>query len=276
MPSSTKTGPLRSVPPEVYGRIDNRIYDAAGESWWQPDSSFYQLKMSFNPVRLGYLRRKWFDEFHLDPGGKPALDLGCGGGLLSEDLARLGFDVTGVDPSEPSLEAAARHAGVSGLEIRYQRAAGECLPFRDESFDGVFCFDVLEHVRDLPQVIREVARVLKPGGAFCYETLNRTWLSDLVAIRIGQQWRPWAFMPPNLHVWEMFITPREMKALLRENHLEWKEHQGVRPGVSLLAALRSLRRRARGEWSYADLGEKIRLVESRITAVMYLGWAVKR
>lgn len=267
---------VRSIPPETYGRIDNRLYDAAGKSWWQPESAFYQLKVSFNPVRMGYARRKLFDELHVSPGGKQALEVGCGGGLVCEEIARLGFHVTGIDPSEPSLEAAIGHARASGLDIRYERAAGESLPYRDGSFDVVFCFDVLEHVRDLPQVIREVARVLKPGGVFCYDTLNRTWLSYLVAIKIGQDWQRWAFLPPNLHVWEMFIKPREMKALVRENRLAWKEHRGMKPSVSVPTVLRYLRRRAAGEWSYAELGEKVRLVESRITAVMYLGCAVKQ
>jgi len=224
---------------------------------------------------VGYARRKLFDELHLNPSGKQALEVGCGGGLMCEELAGLGFDVTGIDPSAPSLEAAIRHARASGCEIRYERAAGESLPYRDQSFDVVFCFDVLEHVRDLPQVIREIARVLKPGGVFCYDTINRTWLSYLVAIKIGQDWGRWAFMPPNLHVWEMFIKPREMKSLLRENGLEWKEHRGIKPGVAVPTALRYLRRRARGEWSYAELGQNVRLVESRIRTVMYLGCAVK-
>jgi len=216
------------------------------------------------------------DELRLNPTGKQALEVGCGGGLVCEEIARLGFDVTGIDPSGPSLEAAIRHARMSGLEIRYERAAGEFLPYRGRSFDVVFCFDVLEHVRDLAQVIREVARVLKPGGVLCYETLNRTWLSYLVAIKFGQDWQRWAFLPPRLHVWEMFIKPEEMKTLLAENRLAWKEHRGIKPSVSMPTALSCLRRRAVGELSYAQLGEKVRLVESRISAVMYLGCAVKQ
>jgi 2-polyprenyl-6-hydroxyphenyl methylase / 3-demethylubiquinone-9 3-methyltransferase len=267
---------VRSIPPETYGRIDNHLYDAAGNSWWQPDSAFYQLKVSFNPVRVGYARRKLFDELHMNPGGKQALEVGCGGGLVCEEIARLGFHVTGIDPSERSLETAIAHARASGLEIRYERAAGESLPYRDGAFDAVFCFDVLEHVRDLPRVVREIARVLKPGGVFCYDTLNRTCLSYLVAIKIGQDWRRWAFLPPNLHVWKMFIRPREMKALLRENRLAWKDHRGMKPSVPVPTVLRYLRRRAAGDWSYAELGEKVRMVESRITAVMYLGYAVKQ
>src|SRR5215831_9947274 len=85
-----------------------------------------------------------------------------------------------------------------------------------------FCCDVLEHVRDLPKVISEISRVLKPGGVFCFDTLNRTFLSKLVAIKIWQEWKRWAFMPPNLHVWEMFIKPDELKALLLQNQFEVK------------------------------------------------------
>ena len=266
---------LRSASPETHERIDNRLYDAAGDSWWRADSLLHQLKVSLNPVRLGYVRRKLFHELHLEPRGKQALEIGCGGGLVCEELSRLGFEVTGIDPSAPSLVAATRHAQANGLAIRYEQASGEALPYSDGSFDVAFCLDVLEHVRNLPQVICEVARVLKTGGVFCYDTLNRTWLSYLVAIKIGQEWPRWAFLPPNLHVWEMFIKPREMKALLRENRLDWKDHRGLKPSVSVTTALRILRRRAAGECSYADLGERIRLVESRLKAVMYLGLAVK-
>jgi 2-polyprenyl-6-hydroxyphenyl methylase / 3-demethylubiquinone-9 3-methyltransferase len=255
--------------------MDNRIYDVAGTSWWQPGSAFHQLKTSFNPLRIAYARRKLLEELHLEPRGRQALDVGCGGGLVCEDIARLGFEVTGVDPSDSSLATARDHARSQRLVIRYDRANGESLPYPERSFDVVFCFDVLEHVRDLPQVVREIARVLKPGGVLCYETLNRTWLSYLVAIKIGQEWRRWAFVPKNLHVWRMFITPRELKSLLRENGLEWREHQGIKPSVPVATALRYLRRRASGQWSYAQLGEHVRLVESRFTAVMYLGYAVK-
>ena len=260
---------------EINVRIDNRLYDEVGDAWWQADSLLYQLKASLNPVRLAYARRKLFDELRLEPRGKQALEVGCGGGLVCEEIARLGFEVTGIDPSAPSLAAADLHARSSGLAIHYEQAWGESLPYGDGSFDAVFCFDVLEHVRDLPQVIGEVARVLKPGGAFCYDTLNRTWLSYLVAIKIGQDWPRWAFLPPNLHVWEMFIKPRELKVLLAKNQLDWKDHRGLKPNVSVPTALRYLRRRARGEWSYAELGQNVRLVESRIRTVMYLGCAVK-
>jgi len=225
---------------------------------------------------VGYAKRKLIEELKIDPQATAALDVGCGGGFLTEEIARMGFDTTGVDPSERSVRAAADHARESGLNICYGTGAGESLPFEDRSFGAVFCCDVLEHVHDLPKVISEISRVLKPGGIFCYDTLNRTWTSLLAAIKISQVWKPWAYMPPNLHVWRMFIKPGEMKMLLRQNGLEWKEHRGLMPNVPIPRLLGYLRKRARGEWTYGELAGRVRMVESRVTAIMYMGYAVKK
>jgi 2-polyprenyl-6-hydroxyphenyl methylase/3-demethylubiquinone-9 3-methyltransferase len=256
-------------------RADNAIYDIQGDSWWRPDSALHQMKHVLNPVRLGYAKRKLFEDLKIAPLGKNALDVGCGGGILSEEIARMGFDVTGLDPSAPSLRAAAEHARTSGLTIRYVKGTGESLPFPDDFFEIVFCCDVLEHVRDLPGVVSEISRVLKKGGVFVYDTFNRTPISNLAAIKICQTWKPWALLPADLHVWEMFIKPGELKALLRGSHLEWKDHQGIKPNVSIPRILRLLRRRAQGRISYQDLGQKIRMIEGRSRAAMYLGYAVK-
>jgi len=255
---------------------DNSLYDAKGDQWWDPDSSFQQTRAFLNPVRVGYAKSAFLGGLRIDPRGKKALEIGCGGGILCEEIARMGFETTGIDPSEPSLRAAIEHARIGGLDIQYQTGSGESLPFADRAFDAVFCCDVLEHVRDLPGVISEVSRVLKPGGGFCYDTFNRTWLSRLAAIKIGQEWKRWAFMPPRIHAFKMFIKPAEMKRLLRRNGLEWKSHRGTKLNISVFRALDLLRRRASGELTYKDLGERIRLRESRLMAVMYLGYAVKR
>ena len=233
------------------------------------------MKHVFNPIRMGYAKRKLFADLRIDPLGKRALEVGCGGGILCEEISRMGFDVTGIDPSELSVRIAADHARASGLKIRYVKGTGESLPFPDGFYDVVFCCDVLEHVRDLPKVVSEISRVLKKGGAFCYDTFNRTMISNLAAIKICQVWKPWAFLPANLHVWGMFIKPRELKSLLRENQLEWKEHRGIKPNISAPRILRFLRERASGRLSFRDLGEKIRMVEGRSEAVMYMGYAVK-
>lgn len=267
---------MRKIPQTIYDRIDNSVYSALGDQWWQPDSAFYQMNVSLNPARGEYAKKILIEEIHIDPGATAALDVGCGGGFLTEEIARMGFDATGVDPSERSIRAAADHARESGLDIRYATGSGESLPFEDGSFGAVFCCDVLEHVRDLPKVISEISRVLRPGGVFCYDTFNRTWASLLTVIKISQAWKPWAFMPPNLHVWSMFIKPGEMKALLGQHGLDWKEHRGLMPDVPIPRLLGYLRRRARGEWTIAELAARVRMIESRITAVMYLGYAVKR
>ena len=257
-------------------RIDNSIYHADHDQWWQPDSALYLLKTSINPVRVGYFRKKLLTELNITPQGRSALEVGCGGGILCEEIARMGFDTMGIDPAAPSLAFAAEHAKASGLTIRYEQGTGEALPCGDNSCDVVFCCDVLEHVRDLPQVISEISRVLRPGGVLCYDTLNRTFISKLVAINIAQKWPRWAFMPPQLHVWDMFIKPAEMKALLRDNNLEWREHRGTAPNLSYARILWYLRQRARGKMSYRELGDKLRLVESRGMPIMYMGYAVRK
>ena len=266
---------MREVAQDIYERIDNDLYHADGDRWWQSDSPLYLIQSSVNPARVGYFKKKLFVELKMNPQGKAALDVGCGGGILCEEIARLGFAVTGIDPSAHSLQIAAGHAQAGSLRINYKKGTGEAIPYPDNSWDIVFCCDVLEHVRDVPKVIAEISRVLKPGGVFCYDTLNRTFLSKLVAINISQAWKRWAFAPPNIHVWEMFIKPEELKSLLGQNNLQWKEHRGMRPNVSFLKFLSHLRKRARGMLTYKDLGERLFAVESRNMDIMYMGYAIK-
>jgi 2-polyprenyl-6-hydroxyphenyl methylase/3-demethylubiquinone-9 3-methyltransferase len=267
---------MRKISQAIYDRIDNGVYAVQSDQWWQPESAWYQMTVTFNPARVGYAKKILIERLKIDPQATAALEVGCGGGFLTEEIARMGFATTGVDPSGPSLRVAAEHARQSGLDIRYLTGTGESLPFEDRSFGAVFCCDVLEHVRDLSKVISEISRVLKPGGVFNYDTLNRTWASLLVAIKIGQVWKRWAFFPPNLHAWRMFIKPGEMKSLLRQNGLEWKEHRGMMPDVPIPRLLGYLRKRAKGEWTYAELAGRVRMIESRITAVQYMGYAVKK
>src|SRR5512141_1101674 len=189
--------------------VDNAVYNRMAASWWD-ESGFLHALAALNPARFGYMRRVLIEELRLAPVGLQVLDIGCGGGLLAEEFARLGCTVMGVDPSEESLVATRTHAAPQGLPIEYQRALGEALPFPDESFDIVYCCDVLEHVSDLRQVIAETARVLKPGGTYLYDTINRTLQSRLIVIKLLQEWRWTALMPPRLHDWKMFIRPSEL------------------------------------------------------------------
>jgi 2-polyprenyl-6-hydroxyphenyl methylase/3-demethylubiquinone-9 3-methyltransferase len=134
---------------------------------------------------------------------------------------------------------------------------------------------VLEHVRDLPKVIREIYRVTKPGGGFFFDTLNRTFISKLVAIKIWQEWKSTAFMPPRIHAWRMFIRPEELKGLLVQVGFELKEFRGTSPDVSILKMISLLRQRVKGKIGYKELGQRFKLVESRDLKILYMGYAVK-
>src|SRR3954454_14175165 len=153
--------------------IDNKMYDRLSETWWDEDSFLNVLKTGLNPPRFGYMSRV-LRELGLNPGELSVLDVGCGGGLLAEEVASLGCAGTGVGPPRESLKTASAHAAERGLEIDYCQGTGEDLPFEDASFGVVYCCHVLEHVNDLAQPTREIARVLEPGGLFMYDTINRT------------------------------------------------------------------------------------------------------
>jgi 2-polyprenyl-6-hydroxyphenyl methylase/3-demethylubiquinone-9 3-methyltransferase len=265
---------MEQVSANVYRRIDNNLYNADGDIWWSGDTVLHLLKTSINPWRVGYSSRI-IKKLGIQPQVKTALEVGCGGGILTEEIRKMGFITTGIDPSAESLHTAQNHAKAGGLDIQYDNGVGEELPYADHSFDCVFCCDVLEHVQNLPKVISEISRVLKPNGVFFYDTLNRTFISNMVAIKIWQEWKRWAFMPPNLHVWKMFIKPGEIKELLLDNGLEWQEHTGSSPNISIPTMLGYLRKRAKGEWTYADLGKKFWLVESNDMNILYAGYAIK-
>jgi 2-polyprenyl-6-hydroxyphenyl methylase/3-demethylubiquinone-9 3-methyltransferase len=255
--------------------VDNLLYDRLAASWWDDRGFLYALK-ALNPARFGYMRRVLTEEFCLTLTALHVLDVGCGGGLLAEEFARLGCAVTGVDPSQKSLTAAREHAAIAGLPITYQRGSGEALPFVADSFDVVYCCDVLEHVDDLGQVIAETARVLKPGGVYLYDTINRTPRSRLVVIKLLQEWQWTALMPPRLHDWNMFIRPTELRHLLEQHGLQPGGLTGLKPRANPLRLVRALRQRKRGVLSYEEAIRRMDLGESSDTSVSYIGYARKR
>jgi 2-polyprenyl-6-hydroxyphenyl methylase/3-demethylubiquinone-9 3-methyltransferase len=191
-------------------------------------------------------------QLKIEPQSKRALDVGCGGGVLAAEFAAMGFTVTGLDPSDQSLEAARAQAAQSGLNIDYRFGYGDKLPFENESFEVVYCCDVLEHIQNWDAVIGEVARVLKRSGVFLYDTINRTMFSKITMIKMAQEWKFTRLAPPNLHVWEMFITPDELKASLARHGLQNKDLVGTKmngnPIKMILALMRykaeGFRRRA--------------------------------
>jgi 2-polyprenyl-6-hydroxyphenyl methylase/3-demethylubiquinone-9 3-methyltransferase len=258
----------------IVRQIDNAIYDQAGDIWWDENSPLSILNTSLNPARFPYFRDALVHLFDGSPSGKLALDVGCGGGLLAEEIARLGCRVTGIDPSANSLATARTHATGAGLAIDYQQGAGEALPFEPGSFDIVFCCDVLEHVSSVAAVVGEIARVLKPGGVFLYDTINRTLTSKVAVIKLPQDWLRLA--PPNFHLWEMFIRPSELVAALDRNGLDSREIVGLRPGGNPLRLLWAMRRVKAGTMSYGELGRRAQWSRSKSLAISYMGYAIKR
>jgi 2-polyprenyl-6-hydroxyphenyl methylase/3-demethylubiquinone-9 3-methyltransferase len=258
--------------------IDNHLYDTMADSWWDEGGCLHVLR-GLNPARLGYIRRVLVDEVGIDLRGKKTLDVGCGGGILAEEFARLGCDVTGIDPSEKSIEAARSHARQEGLAIDYRIGTGEALPFPDASFELAYCCDVLEHVDDVNRVVAEISRILQPGGIFFYDTINRTFRSKLVMIKLFQEWSWTSFMPPKLHDWRMFIKPEELTAILAGNGLKNQGLTGLKPAANLLqTALRTfrlLRARKRGELTYLEAARGLGLRESRDKSILFIGWARK-
>jgi 2-polyprenyl-6-hydroxyphenyl methylase/3-demethylubiquinone-9 3-methyltransferase len=254
--------------------VDNELYDRLAGTWWDEDENLALLRTGMNPARLGYMHRVLVEELAVELRGKRCLDVGCGGGLLAEEFAKLGCRVTGVDLSERSLETARAHAGEQGLEIEYKAAPAEDLPFEEGSFDFVYCCDVLEHVKSVERAVAEAARVLNAAGPYLYDTINRTRRSRLVIIGLLQEWDATRCMEPDVHDWEMFIKPRELEATLRRHGLEPRDVVGLAPAINPLSLVRELRRRRRGEITHAELGRRMKITETRATWGSYAGYAV--
>jgi 2-polyprenyl-6-hydroxyphenyl methylase/3-demethylubiquinone-9 3-methyltransferase len=255
--------------------IDNAIYDRVSTTWWDEDGFMSLLRTSVNPPRFEYFRKALIERLQLDPYGLRVLDVGCGGGLLSEQFAAMGCDVTGIDRSVPTLEAARRHAEATGLSIRYLEGSAESLPFDAGTFDVVCCCDVLEHVDDPDEVVREISRVLKPGGAFLFDTINRTLKSKLVAIKLAQDWRLTRLIPRDVHVWEKFIRPNELAHLLDKHDMQQSEFAGLSPAMNPLVALSALVQNKLGRMTFAELGTRIKLKQSSDLSISYMGFALR-
>ncbi|MFI6681020.1 bifunctional 2-polyprenyl-6-hydroxyphenol methylase/3-demethylubiquinol 3-O-methyltransferase UbiG [Kribbella sp. NPDC050470] len=254
--------------------IDNQIYNRIGDSWWDEANPLNMLHGSFTPGRFAYFRAV-LDRVALEPAGLRALDVGCGGGFLAEEFARLGCAVTGVDPSSVSVGTARRHADSGRLGIGYAVATGERLPLRDETFDLAYCCDVLEHISDLDRVIGETARILKPGGVYLFDTINRTGASKMLAIKVMQEWRLTRVVDTELHSWELFIKPTELEEVLRRHRMRLGEITGLGPRSNKAALVWNFAQARRGRISFGQLSRSMDVGEVKDTSVSYMGYAVK-
>ncbi len=254
--------------------INNALYEELADTWWH-ENSFLSVLQMLNPVRFKYLLAV-LNEEKIKLGGKTILDVGCGGGFTCEEFAKQGARVSGVDPSHTTIKVADQHSKAMGFDITYKVGIGEALPFNDSTFDLVSCCDVLEHVQDLGAVIREVNRVLKPGGIFFYDTINRTFISWLLMIKVAQD-LPFRMLPKDLHVWSVFIKPRELEQLMTQSGLSSQHFTGYRPRLNistLLQAAKEIKVRL-GRVDPYQMENFIHMHPSRFTQVHYMGWARK-
>jgi 2-polyprenyl-6-hydroxyphenyl methylase/3-demethylubiquinone-9 3-methyltransferase len=194
------------------------FFSRIAAQWWDPHGKFAPLH-KFNPVRLGFIRDEALARFGRDGrevapfAGLRLLDIGCGGGLLSEPMRRLGFAVTGVDASERNIGVARAHAEETGLEIDYRCATAEQLLAEGAGpFDLVLNMEVIEHVADPGQYLRDCTKLVAPGGLMIVATLNRT-LKALALAKIGAEY-VLGWLPRGAHDWRKFLHPEEIRAFL--------------------------------------------------------------
>ena len=230
-------------------RNRQNIYDDSADRWWSDEIRWVRTLKRMVDGRLPYFERV------VDWQGARVLDLGCAGGFMSEAIAKRGGRVSGIDPAAKAIEAARAHAVAEGLDIRYDVGVGESLPYDDAAFDIVVCVDVLEHVSELSEVIAEVARVIRPGGTFCVDTINRNPLARFAAITVAED--VLGLLPKGTHDPAMFVKPAELRALLREAGFDVGELVGLGP--------RGIDRR--GDFRFGRVPG---------TAVIYMGTARRR
>ncbi|WP_170399502.1 bifunctional 2-polyprenyl-6-hydroxyphenol methylase/3-demethylubiquinol 3-O-methyltransferase UbiG [Ruegeria arenilitoris] len=204
-------------------------FEAMAAEWWDPHGKFKPLHM-MNPCRLDYITQQIAGEFDRDltaPNpfqGLRLLDIGCGGGLLSEPMARLGAEVVGADAAEGNLPVARIHAEQSGLDIDYRHTTAEALAEAGEQFDVVLNMEVVEHVADPLSYLTATQQLLKPGGLEICSTINRNPKSYAMAIVGAEVVMRW--LPRGTHEWNKFITPDELFDLLRQAGLEPVDRKG--------------------------------------------------
>lgn len=220
--------PRTAEPGRTLDPLEVERFSRIAAEWWDPNGKFRPLHQ-IGPARMGFIRGELCGHFGrtgLKPlGGLSVLDIGCGGGLVSEPLARLGARVTGIDPSESNVRAAAAHAGPQGLEIDYQVLRVEDLVAEGRQFDAVMCLEVVEHVPDVGAFLALCAQLVRPGGIMVLSTINRTLKAFALAIVGAEYVLRW--LPAGTHQWERFVTPEELAAHVAAAGLERRSREGL-------------------------------------------------
>lgn len=215
---STSESELMSLKPNL-DPAEIAKFDALAARWWDPNSEFKPLH-DINPLRVNYI-----DE-HTPVAGKSVIDVGCGGGLLSEAMAVKGANVTGIDMGQTPLDVAAKHAAETGVEIRYEQITAEAIAEREAgSYDIVTCLEMLEHVPDPSSVIRACRTLVKPGGSVYFSTINRTAKAYAFAV-IGAEYLL-NMLPKGTHDYDKFIRPSELEHWARAAGLKLTHITGM-------------------------------------------------
>lgn len=206
-------------------------FSAMADAWWDTKGKFKPLH-DINPVRIGYIRDQAIAHFNLSPAnpltplaGLTLVDIGCGGGLISEPMSRLGAEVTGIDASDKNIAIAKLHAEQSGLSIAYHNTSAEALAAHNTQYDIVLALEIIEHVADVDVFLDACTALLKPGGMMVITTLNRTLKSYAMAIVGAEYVLRW--LPRGTHDWKKFIKPSELAAHARKRSLEVKHITGM-------------------------------------------------
>jgi 2-polyprenyl-6-hydroxyphenyl methylase / 3-demethylubiquinone-9 3-methyltransferase len=205
-------------------------FEALAEEWWKPDGAF-KMVHAFNRVRVAHLLERLPVLLRRDPraarplAGMKILDVGCGAGLATEPISRLGAEVLGIDAAERNVLVAQRHGRAAGAAVAYRHALPEELADQDGAFDAVMSLEVVEHVADLPAFLAALAHLVAPGGILVIGTINRTLRSFVKAIVGAEYVMGW--MPRGTHDWHKFVTPRELELGLELHGLRTLERRGV-------------------------------------------------
>ena len=204
-------------------------FSKIAEEWWNPIGKFKPLH-NFNPIRIKYIKEHIVNDFNIKHSDKPLkniklLDIGCGGGLLSEPMCRLGADVVGIDASKKNIEVAKFHAKKNKLKIDYKVASPEKLKTK-KKFDVILNMEVVEHVEDIEFFIKESSKLLKKNGIMFVATLNKTLKSYVFAIVGAEYILKW--LPIGTHSWEKFIKPENLINISKKNNLSLKKLDGMK------------------------------------------------
>ena len=216
--------------PSTIDEAEVARFSALAETWWDPRGKMAVLH-KFNPVRLAYIRDAACRRFERSPKaldslkGLRILDIGCGGGILCEPLARLGASVVGADPAEKNIAAAKLHAEQGGLAVDYRATSAEALADAGERFDIVLAMEVVEHVADVTLFVKRCAEMVAPGGLMIAATINRTMKSFALAIVGAEYVLRW--LPRGTHQWDKFVTPDELEIAMERAGLSATDERGV-------------------------------------------------